>query len=103
MKPLHDGFARTCSTKKSFRRFMSQFGFINEARGRGLLLGMACSVPAAPIVAKCMEKGLLVLSAGPDVVRLLPPLNISADEVDEAMGIMEGVLCEVESEIEVER
>jgi acetylornithine/succinyldiaminopimelate/putrescine aminotransferase len=50
-----------------------------------------------------MEKGLLVLSAGPDVVRLLPPLNVSADEVDEAMGIMEGVLCEVESEIEVER
>jgi acetylornithine/N-succinyldiaminopimelate aminotransferase len=89
--------------REGFERFMSQFGFINEARGRGLLLGMACSVPAAPIVAKCMEKGLLVLSAGPDVVRLLPPLNISADEVDEAMGIMERVLCEVESEIEVER
>ncbi|NOR72623.1 MAG: acetylornithine transaminase [Mariprofundaceae bacterium] len=89
--------------REGFERFMSQFSFINEARGRGLLLGMACSVPAAPIVAKCMEKGLLVLSAGPDVVRLLPPLNISADEVDEAMGIMEGVLCEVESEIEVER
>jgi predicted acetylornithine/succinylornithine family transaminase len=89
--------------REGFERFMSQFSFINEARGRGLLLGMACSVPAAPIVAKCMEKGLLVLSAGPDVVRLLPPLNVSADEVDEAMGIMEGVLCEVESEIEVER
>jgi acetylornithine/N-succinyldiaminopimelate aminotransferase len=104
----HDNLLRNVNEqsariRKSFKRFVSQFSFINEVRGRGLLLGMACSIPAAPIVAKCMEKGLLVLSAGPNVIRLLPPLNISTDEVDEAMGIMEGVLHEVETEIEVER
>lgn len=89
--------------RNHFEQLGSRHGFINEIRGKGLLLGLACSVPAAAIVPKCMQRGLLVLSAGPDVIRLLPPLNVSAAEVDEAMGIMEGVLHEVESEIEVER
>jgi 4-aminobutyrate aminotransferase-like enzyme len=40
----------------------------------------------------CRERGLLVLSAGPDVLRLTPPLTIGRDEVDEALGVLSEVL-----------
>ena len=45
---------------------------------------------AGPIVDACREHGLLVLSAGPDVLRFLPPLVVTEAEVDEALGIARG-------------
>ncbi|MDT8375151.1 MAG: acetylornithine transaminase [Mariprofundaceae bacterium] len=88
--------AQSARIRNHLAQSVSRHSFVDEVRGRGLLLGLACSIPIAPVVAACMEKGLLVLLAGPNVVRLLPPLNVSADEVDEAMEILQGVLQEVE-------
>jgi acetylornithine/N-succinyldiaminopimelate aminotransferase len=59
-----------------------------EVRGRGLLLGAKLDRPVAPVVDRCRELGLLVLSAGPDVLRLTPPLVIRAEEVEEALAIL---------------
>jgi acetylornithine/N-succinyldiaminopimelate aminotransferase len=42
----------------------------------------------------CFNKGLLVVTAGTNVVRLLPPLNVSKEDVDEALNIIESVLSE---------
>src|SRR5439155_1075822 len=47
-----------------------------EVRGRGLLLGATLDRPVAPVVDSCRDRGLLVLSAGPDVLRLTPPLVV---------------------------
>jgi predicted acetylornithine/succinylornithine family transaminase len=55
------------------------------ARGIGLMRGIELSRPAAPVVAEALDAGLLVLSAGERVIRLLPPLTITHDEL--ARGI----------------
>jgi acetylornithine aminotransferase len=62
-------------------------------RGRGLLIGAELDRPVGPVVDACRDKGLLVLSAGPTVLRLTPPLVVSSDEVDQALAILESVLA----------
>ena len=59
----------------------------------GLLVGARLDRPVAPVVDACRERGLLVLSAGPDVLRLTPPLVVSTDEVAEALVTIESVLA----------
>ncbi|MEL3962016.1 acetylornithine transaminase [Lysinibacillus endophyticus] len=61
-------------------------------RGKGLMLGIDCGKDVAPFVAKAEEKGLLLVAAGPQVLRLLPPLTVSKEEIDQAVAILEEVL-----------
>ncbi|MBB6632550.1 acetylornithine transaminase [Cohnella thailandensis] len=65
-----------------------------EVRGRGLLVGIECAGPVADIVAALQQRGLLVITAGPNVLRLLPNLLIAEEEIDEAVGILASVLSE---------
>ncbi|TVR62666.1 MAG: acetylornithine/succinylornithine family transaminase [Gemmatimonadales bacterium] len=67
-------------------------GRILEIRGRGLMRGVRLSTPIAPVVAAAQEAGLLLVGAGPDVIRLLPPLTISDQELAQAMELLEGAL-----------
>ena len=64
-----------------------------EVRGRGLLLGARLDRPAGPVVDACRERGLLVLSAGPEVLRLTPPLVVTAADVDEALAAVGAALA----------
>jgi predicted acetylornithine/succinylornithine family transaminase len=59
---------------------------VRDVRGRGLLLGAVLDRPAGPVVDALRERGLLAVTAGPDVLRLLPPLVVSEAEVDQALG-----------------
>ena len=52
-----------------------------EVRGRGLMIGIQVKCNPSDIQKKAVEKGVLVLTAGKDVVRLLPPLTISEEEI----------------------
>jgi acetylornithine/succinyldiaminopimelate/putrescine aminotransferase len=79
---------------------------ITEVRGLGLLLGIGLDVtqfavpegklPAAYLCGKLLEAGLLVPPAGPETIRLLPPLNVTDAEVDEALSIFRSVVAELE-------
>jgi acetylornithine/N-succinyldiaminopimelate aminotransferase len=64
-----------------------------EVRGLGLLLAAELDREVAPVVADCLEAGLVVLSAGDRVLRLTPPLVVGPDEVDQALAILEEVLA----------
>ena len=66
----------------------------DSVRGSGMLLGVKCVVTAGDIVAKAREKGLLVLTAGDNVLRILPPLVAGQAEIDEAVGIITKVASE---------
>ena len=66
----------------------------SELRGSGLLLGIRCVVPAGDFVAKLRENGLLCLTAGENVLRILPPLIVSEHEIDEAIDTMHKVARE---------
>jgi len=65
-----------------------------EMRGSGHLLGIKCVIPAGDFVAKLRAEGLLCLTAGDNVLRILPPLIVGEAEVDEALGIMHKVAKE---------
>lgn len=67
---------------------------IKEVRGRGLMLGVQLDIPAAPIIQAGYRHGLLLLNAGPDVLRLVPPLVITPAEVDIAVERLAVVLGE---------
>jgi acetylornithine/N-succinyldiaminopimelate aminotransferase len=60
-----------------------------EIRGAGLLLGLRCVVPNNEVIDKMRERGLLSVSAGENVIRLLPPLIIDESHVAEAVGIID--------------
>jgi acetylornithine/N-succinyldiaminopimelate aminotransferase len=65
---------------------------IREVRGRGLLRGLALSDAPGPVVEACRERGVLVISAGDNVLRLAPPLVISANEIDQGLEILRDAL-----------
>lgn len=77
--------------KKAVMAFGSEK--VKTVRGMGLMLGIVVDKDErADMVAKLMEKGVLVLTAGTDAIRLLPPLVISYEEIDEALAVMKEVL-----------
>ena len=63
-------------------------GAVKEIRGMGLMLGIDLSKPCAALVGQCAENGLLISVTADSVVRLVPPLIISAKEIDELVGIL---------------
>jgi len=66
---------------------------VTSVRGRGLLLGVEIASAAGVVVDAARTQGLLVLSAGENVVRLAPPLTVTADEVDDALAILSRIFC----------
>ena len=91
---LDNVLQRGAQMEQGLRELAERFPVIREVRGRGLLLGAELSTEAAPLLAAARERGLLILMAGPQVLRFLPPLNVSAMEVDEALSILEAVLLD---------
>lgn len=69
---------------------------IKDVRGRGLMVGtqIDSSIKPFDIEVRCLEKGLCTTTAGSDVVRFLPPLNISDKEIEEGLAIYKSVLEE---------
>jgi acetylornithine aminotransferase len=65
---------------------------VTEVRGRGLMLGAQLDRPAGQVAAAALEAGLVVGTAGEDVLRLTPPLTITADEVAAGLSLLEEVL-----------
>jgi acetylornithine/N-succinyldiaminopimelate aminotransferase len=68
---------------------------IISVRGKGLMMGVELTFEAADVVAKMREKHILLLQAGPNVLRLLPPFTIEKDEIDEAVQVLDEVLSAV--------
>lgn len=66
-----------------------------DHRGVGLMQGLEFSVPVAPIVRKALEHGLVIISAGANVIRFVPPLIIEKEDVDEMIRILSDVIEEI--------
>ena len=71
---------------------------VKERRGKGLMQGLVLKKPVGEVIQKAMEKGLIVISAGGNVLRLVPPLVITKAHVDEFLEKLENVLAEFETE-----
>jgi acetylornithine/succinyldiaminopimelate/putrescine aminotransferase len=70
---------------------------VKDVRGLGLMRGIGVTVPPGDVVTACRENKLLVLTAGDDTVRLLPPLVITDEELDKGLTAMEKAFRAVSS------
>ncbi len=90
-----DGVAKKgASLLRGLRRLARRYpAAIAEARGLGLMVGAEFKGPAGPVVTGLRERGVLATKAGDHVLRLLPPLIVSASELREFLGALDAVLA----------
>ena len=70
-------------------RLTAKHDIIIERRGLGLMQALECAEPVAAILGKALGCGLVLISAGPNVIRFLPPLTISPAQIDEMYAILD--------------
>ena len=86
---LDDVKAKGQTLKSRLQHRLQSHPLVSEIRGRGLMVGIALNEPRTQeLIASAQKEGLLVLAAGPDVLRLLPPLTVSEAELDQAVDLL---------------
>ena len=85
--------------REHFEALQGELPLMEDVRVKGLMIGIDLTIPAAAAVGKCMERGLLVNVTHETVVRLLPPLNVTAEQVEQGCEILTGVLREMSEEV----
>ena len=74
---------------------VEKYDWIKERRGLGLMIGLEFTHPVKPYVQKALDKGLVLITAGTNVIRMLPPFIIEEKDVDEMIKILTEVIEEV--------
>ena len=80
--------------EKKLDEIVEKYDFITARRGVGLMQGLVCEKPVGQIAAKALEEGLIIITAGSNVIRFVPPLIIEEKHVDEMIQKLEKVLSE---------
>ena len=84
--------------RKGLEELKDRFpGVIDYVRGKGLMVGAVCKIPCVDIVKSALEKGLIINCTAGNVLRFVPPLVITEEEIDYGLKILEEVLKEHES------
>ncbi|MCP1125050.1 aspartate aminotransferase family protein [Bacillus sp. AFS018417] len=74
---------------------LQDMNWIIDIRGKGLMIGVVCKGEVSPMITALEEEGLLVLQAGSNVLRILPPLIVTKEEIDEAVHMINRVCKQV--------
>ncbi len=74
-------------------RLAAQAPRVRVVRGRGLMWGIELAESAAPVIAAARERRLLVLTAGPNVIRIVPPLTIGRDDLERGVAVLAEALA----------
>ncbi len=88
---LKDAQAKGEYLQTSLEKLAHDNDRIKGIRGKGLMAGIVLDEEAAPLIADLQENGLLAVPAGPRVIRLLPPLTVSQEEIDQAVSALAAV------------
>lgn len=73
---------------------VSKYEFILTRRGAGLMQGLVFDRPVAPVIGAALDRGLILINAGADIIRFVPPLIITRENVDEMTAILDDCLAE---------
>jgi acetylornithine/N-succinyldiaminopimelate aminotransferase len=101
---LEPGFMENVDARgKQFRAGLDKLvadypAILEDARGAGLMLGVKCKITNNDLVVRAMHEGLLTVPAGDNVVRFVPPLIITEEQVDEALGMLKRALDSLAAE-----
>ena len=98
---LEDGLLNRCEEIGEYLTgeleiLSNKYPFVKEVRGIGLMIGMALDIPAADIVKKGHERGVLLNVTHDTVLRFVPPLVVTKQEIDLMISILDGIFAEVE-------
>ena len=77
--------------EKRLDELVEKYDFLTARRGMGLMQGIVCEKPVGQVSAKALEEGLILITAGSDVLRIVPPLIIEKEHVDEMVEKLEKV------------
>ncbi len=80
--------------QEKLRSLKEKHSAIDHVRGIGLMIGIQLTRPGAQIVSKCLEKGLRINCTHDTVIRFMPPMIVTKEQIDEAVGIVDSVLSE---------
>ena len=67
---------------------------VKEVRGLGLMQGMELTIPAGDVVAKALQAGVVLISAGTNIIRFVPPLIVEKEHIDKMINVLDDVLSE---------
>ena len=67
--------------------------YVLTRRGMGLMQGLVCKGPVSEILNKALDKGLILINAGTDIIRFVPPLIITKEDVDRMVEILDQCLA----------
>ena len=95
------GFLEEVRSKSAILLEQLQLAFqdhpkISAVRGLGMMIGIETSASLSKIVEGARQKGLIILTAGENVIRLLPPLTISREEIQQGIAILKEVFSELD-------
>ncbi|MBQ7065854.1 MAG: aspartate aminotransferase family protein [Lachnospiraceae bacterium] len=79
---------------KKLNEFVEKYDFIEERRGLGLMQGLVCNKPVGEIISKALEKGLVLINAGTNIIRFVPPFIITNEDIDTMADILDKCLAE---------
>jgi acetylornithine/LysW-gamma-L-lysine aminotransferase len=82
--------------KAKLEALQAKYKIVKEVRGLGLMLGMELRYDVRNIIIKTMDKGVLILDAGRNVLRFLPPLVIEKEQIDKTISVLDEVIGEEE-------
>jgi acetylornithine aminotransferase len=83
--------------KEKLLELKSRHALIEDVRGMGLLLGMKLNIDGAPLVKQCMQNGFLINCIQERILRFIPPLIISREEIDQLIECLDGILTDAAS------
>jgi acetylornithine/LysW-gamma-L-lysine aminotransferase len=82
--------------KAKLEELQAKYKIVKEVRGLGLMLGMELRYDVRNIILQTMDKGVLILDAGRNVLRFLPPLVIEKEQIDKTISVLDEVIGEEE-------
>jgi acetylornithine/N-succinyldiaminopimelate aminotransferase len=99
---LEDGLLNRCEEigeylEGELESLQHKYHFVKEVRGIGLMIGMALDIPAGDIVRKGHERGVLLNVTHDTVLRFVPPLTVTKQEIDQMITILDGIFSETEA------
>lgn len=80
--------------EEKLEELVSRYAFIKLRRGSGLMQGLVCEGAVGSVIQKALDKGLILINAGASIIRLVPPLIITRENIDEMIRILDASLAE---------